>query len=546
MTDTAAPAAGFKPLRRRFLALLALGIASRSWSSDTSVPDTGTTTTATPFSFDGLIAAAQDLARHDFVPDLQPDQAVLDRIDWNAHGQIHFKADTALFADGPGQYPVEFFHPGRFFRNRVRMYRLDAALDAAHPTTQAHEIPYSADLFDMPADSPAHAMNAQHAGFAGFRVQESRTGGPGQPDWRTNDWAAFLGASYFRAIGDQYQYGLSARGVAVNTIENGVTEEFPAFTRFYFEPGAADSHTIVIYALLDGPSLAGAYRFTMTREQDVRMDVEARLFLRRDIARFGIAPATSMYWFSGKDKPRQIDWRPQVHDSDGLAMWTGRGERLWRPLNDPAGIRLSVFTDHNPRGFGLMQRQRHYDRYLDAVHYERRPGLWIEPLDDWGDGSVQLIELHTAEEIYDNIVAMWVPATAATAGSSHTLRYRLYWAANEPDPGPLARCVATRIGRGGEPGSRPADSVLFVVEFEGALLASLPQNVQPQADISASRGQVAAIAIERDPDGNPAHWRARFELRHAPAGDTPVELRLALRNADQILSETWLYAHPVT
>ncbi len=488
-----------------------------------------------PFSHAWLIAEAQKLAQQEFQPDLQPDQNILDRIDWAAHGQIHFRPQDALFADGPGQYPVEFFYPGKFFRNRVRMFRLDGLPRDDQPVT-AHELVLQPDQFDMPADSPAHAMSPA-TGYAGFRLQESRGG---EPDWRSNDWAAFLGASYFRAIGDQYQYGLSARGIAVNTALKGFQEEFPAFTRFWFAPG---EQGVTVFALLDGPSLTGAWRFDLTRETAVVMNVEARLFLRRDIARFGLAPATSMYWFSGKDKIRQTDWRPEVHDSDGLALHTGAGERIWRPLANPAGIRVCAFADHNPRGFGLVQRQRDFNRYLDAVHYERRPSLWIEPLDDWGEGSVQLIELHTEEEIYDNIVAMWVPTQPAKAGSSWHLRYRLTWAADIPDPTELARCVATRIGRGGEPGNRPAHDEAFVVEFDGPLLASLPPGQEPQATVSASRGEIVNVAVEAVPDQQPARWRARFELRNAPPAADPVELRLVLHANGRNVSETWLYAH---
>ena len=487
-----------------------------------------------PFSPEGLAAHAQALARQPYRAVPVSHRDVVEQIDWEAHSRIHFKAVDALYADGPGQYPVAFFHPGKFFPAPVHMYRVDG--------NAAREVRYDPRLFDMPADSPAHGLGPD-AGFAGFRVQESRLAGPGHPDWHDNDWAAFLGASYFRAIGDQYQYGLSARGLAIDVAVPGRTEEFPAFTRFYFETPADLSDRLTVYALLDSPSAAGAYRFDLVRGTGVVMDVDARVFLREDVAQLGIAPVTSMYLFSKTAKKTRYDWRPEVHDSDGLALWTGAGEHLWRPLENPPHHRMSLFADRDPRGFGLMQRERHFDAYLDAVHYERRPSLWVEPLDAWGEGSVLLWEIASPEETIDNVVALWVPKAPARAGSALHLRYRLYWQAEEPFPVPYARCTATLRGRGGQPEHppRPAGVEKFVVAFRGPDLAALPPGEVPEAVLSATHGRFESVFTEAVPDGVPGHWRAQFD--YAPEGDAPAELRLTLRHDGRDLSETWLYQY---
>ncbi len=522
---------------------------------------------AQPFSWNQLIATAQSLVAQPYVPRVAPQAEWVDQIDWAAHGQIHFKPDKALYRDGPGAFPVAFFHPGKFFPVAVQLYTLEppssptTRTNAGHPEAAvgvpcvpsalntdlegnplfaAREILYDPQLFDSPAESPARHLGPT-TGFAGFKIQESRLGGPGQPGWQDNDWAAFLGASYFRAIGDAYQYGLSARGVAVNVAVAGETEEFPAFTRFYFEPDAQpDSHSLRIYALLEGASLTGAYCFTLTRDQAVLMHVQARLFLRRDIAQLGLAPMTSMYWYAKADRPRATDWRPEVHDSDGLALWTGAGEHLWRPLNNPAQVLTSHFADQHPKGFGLMQRERHFDHYLDAIHYERRPALWVEPLEDWGEGQVCLVEIPTKEEIYDNVVAFWLPAAPARAGASLALNYRLYWQTHAPYPHEQARCVATRLGRGGEAGPpRPEDVEKYVVEFSGSLLAQLPAGARPEPVLSAAQGQFTGVYVEPVPEGNPEHWRVVFDY---PIPTTQaVDVRLFLRHGNTTLSETWLY-----
>jgi periplasmic glucans biosynthesis protein len=490
---------------------------------------------AQPFSFEALTQEMQARASRPYAREASLPEAVLDRIDYEAHGKLKFNTDYALFRDGPGLFPVTFFHLGKFFRTPVHMYVLSDEQSAAR------EILYDSDYFSMPADSPALQL-PKGAGFAGFRLQESRTGDQSKLDWPGNDWVAFLGASYFRGIGSDYQYGLSARGVAINVASAGHPEEFPDFTRFYFQPPADDSNEVTVYAALEGPSITGAYRFVMRRDKAVEMAIEARLFLRQDVSQLGIAPMTSMYWYSETAKPTATDWRPEVHDSDGLAMWSGTGEHIWRPLNANGHASTSAFADKAPKGFGLLQRDRSFDHYLDGVHYERRPSLWVEPLDDWGEGSVQLVELPTDDEFHDNIVAMWVPKQPATAGSHLQLRYRLYWAADEPHPTPLARCTATRLGRGGEPGKpRPPGVRKFVVEFLGGPLVSLPFGTKPQPILTATSGTFSYVFTEAVPDGVPGHWRASFDF--TAAGPGVVEMRLFLKSGEQTLSETWLYQY---
>lgn len=492
---------------------------------------------ASPFSFDALIAQAKALAQKPYKPQATAPHEILDKIDYAAHGKIKYKTDYALFADGPGQFPVTFFHLGRFFQSPVHMH----LIDDSGKVPKAREIVYDESYFDMPLDSPARDL-PRGSGFSGFRFQESRRGDQDKLDWHKNDWVAFLGASYFRAIGDLYQYGLSARGIAIDVAQAGKSEEFPNFTHFYFTVPDDNSDTVTIYAMLDGPSICGAYKFVMQRGAGVTMEIDTALFLRRDIDRFGIAPVTSMYWFSESVKGTGTDWRPEVHDSDGLALWSGAGEHIWRPLNNPGQTTASAFGDNNPRGFGLLQRDRNFDHYQDGVHYERRPSLWVQPLEGWGEGTVQLIEIPTDDEIHDNVVAMWVPRAKAVAGNSYRLRYKLDWQKDEPFPSTLARCVATRLGNGGVPGQpRPKNVRKFMVEFLGEPLEKLAFGEKPEAVLTASRGTFSYIFTEAVPDGVAGHWRAQFDL--TVEGPEPVDMRLYLRLKDQTLSETWLFLY---
>ena len=298
----------------------------------------------------------------------------------------------------------------------------------------------------------------------------------------------------------------------------------------------------MVHSLLDGPSICGAYRFLIYRDHAVVMDIENHLFLRQDIERLGIAPLTSMFWYAEYGREKIADWRPEVHDSDGLAIWNGAGERIWRPLNNPTRIFHTSYLDQTPKGFGLIQRDRVFDHYLDGVGYDRRPSTWVEPLGDWGKGMVQLVEIPTDDEIHDNIAAYWLTDRPTRAGDAFNYHYRLHWVKDQPFfPGDqLARVVATRMGRGGQPGKpRPRGVYKFSVEFLGGTLANLPFGVLPEPAIWVSRGTISLIQMEAVPDDVPGHWRLFFDLtvdgrgarRHArvPApGRHPAERDLAL------------------
>jgi periplasmic glucans biosynthesis protein len=486
------------------------------------------------FSYDWLKNHAENLAAAPYQAPPQPDPSIVANIDYDAYGRLKYKPDFALYGDGqPGVFPITFMFVGHYFPKTVRMYTVDKGGETAR------EVLYDPAYFDIPAASVAQRLPTEPSCFAGFWVREAKTG-----DWRQEEpWVTFLGASYFRAKGELGQVGISARGIALSPGGSG-PEEFPDFTAFWFAPTESAGDPLECYALLDGPSVTGVYRFGLQRTKGVITEVEATLFFRKPVDRLGLAPLTSMYWYSETLKPVAIDWRPEVHDSDGLAMWTGKGERIWRPLNNPPRIIISSFSDENPRGFGLMQRDRNFDHYLDGVMYEKRPSVWIEPLNNWGPGAVHLVEIPTDDEINDNIIAYWCPAKPIQAKDRINLQYRLHWVADEPYPAALARCVATRLGRGGRPHqSHPPGVRKFMVDFLGGPLTALPDGAKPEPVLWSSRGTFTYFNTEKAADSTPGHWRAEFDL--LVDGKDPVEMRLFLKMGDQVLSETWLYQyHP--
>ncbi len=444
-------------------------------------------------------------------------------LDFDRYQSIRFKPEHALWADDKLHFQIRLFHLGLYFKRPVRMFDVSAG--------QAQELAYDPALFDYGKSGLDGAKLPPDLGFAGFRVLFHLA-----PE---HDLAAFLGASYFRSTNGTHQYGLSARGLAIDTALPRA-EEFPDFIDFYFERPDPQANTLVVYALLDSPSIAGAYRFAITPGDTTLMDIDAALYPRKEIERLGIAPCTSMFQNGENDRRVANDWRPEIHDSDGLAMYSGSGEWLWRPLANPASLRFNAFADDNPRGFGLMQRDHDFDHYQDdGVFYDRRPSLWVEPKAGWGKGSVQLVEIPTVDETFDNIVAFWNPADKPQPGQELLVGYRLYWCKEPPVASPLARCVATRTGGGGVVGQKHAYfSERFALDFAGGDLATLDDGAKVEAIISVSRGKVE-ITSARPLDAIHG-YRAMFDLV-PDASSAPITLRAFLSSGGQPLSETWIY-----
>jgi glucans biosynthesis protein len=278
-------------------------------------------------------------------------------------------------------------------------------------------------------------------------------------------------------------------------------------------------------------------------------EVHAELFVRQDVARLGVAPLTSMFWYGENNRQRAVDWRPEIHDSDGLALWTGSGERLWRVIENPTLVKTSSFVDSNPRGFGLSQRDRNFDNYQDdGAYYDRRPTVWVEPLGDWGEGAVQLVEIPTDDEIHDNIVAYWVPKEPVRAGASWTFDYRLYWGNDEPFTSPVARVRNTWKGRHGIAGLAASQvaalppGIKFVIDFAGGPLAGIEQRYDLEAVVTASRGRIDNAHVLKVVGTD--RWRASFDLiAEGAIADNPVELRCFVRLGERVLTETWLYQY---
>ena len=470
------------------------------------------------FGFDNVAEAARKLAAEPFkLPQTVPE--FLTEISYDEFRDIRFDPAQSLWRDR-GRFQVQFIHPGLYYKNTVAIHVIEG--------TRVQRVPFSPQMFNYGKNKFADKIPAD-LGFAGFRLAY-----PLYKPAEYNHVIVFAGASYFRAVAKNEVFGLSARGLALDTgLPSG--EEFPVFREFWLERPAPDARAARVYALLDSPSVAGAYEFLVQPGDKTVVSVRLRLFERKRAKELGIAPLTSMFFF-GEEKPRPAgDWRPEVHDSDGLAVAASSGEWIWRPLGNPQRLRMSYYEMENPRGFGLLQRDRNFHNYEDLeTRHELRPNAWVVPSGSWGKGQVKLVEIPSQKEINDNVAAYWIPRVLPPVGQPIDLAYNIYFQTPEAIDPTQGRTVATRIAAGDKD-----DAKRFILDFEGPKLKGLPANAPVKAVITLGPdGQLLQQSTLKNPVTG--GWRVAFQVK-APK-EKPLELRAYLQhNNKDTLTETWSY-----
>jgi glucans biosynthesis protein len=436
---------------------------------------------------------------------------------------IRFREEEQLFADGGG-FRMDLLPPGFYYGDRIEVNIVAGGEVLPLPFSTSY-FDFHPDYFPWPDGRPPADL-ASGMSFSGIRFRH--------PINRPGVWdevAVFQGASYFRAVAHDTFYGLSARGLAIGT-GGSEPEEFPLFTAFWVHEPQPGDRVLRLAALLDSDSVAGAFEFTIEPGPETVMEVRSVLFPRVEIAAAGIAPLTSMYYFGPDRRTHVEDFRDAVHDSSGLRMVNGAGERIWRPLRNPGEVETSAFADTNPRAFGLLQRPRDFTHFRDAeAHYEQRPSAWVEPVGDWGPGAVMLVELPSTEEILDNIVAFWRPEAPLAAGSEHGFAYRLTWGQEPRQPFPLARIIDTRGGQAHLEERRPERQM--VVDFDLGMINFA--TITPK--LEASGGEVTGLGVSPLPGGN----IARVGFHFLPGEHREIEFRLVLVSEDEVASEVWIY-----
>jgi glucans biosynthesis protein len=479
------------------------------------------------FSFDDVAARAKALAAAAYKKPARAVPKELLDLSYDQYRDIRFKPQRSHWRSAELPFELGFFHTGFQYVDAVKINEIAG--------DKVHEIKFDPQLFDY-GQNKLDLAKLGNAGYAGFRVHYPIN----TPKYK-DEVLVFLGASYFRALGKDQIYGLSARGLAIDTAVN-TGEEFPRFVEFWIERPAPTAEELVVYALLDSPRVTGAYRFVLKPGAETAIEVKAQLHMRDGVAKLGLAPLTSMYLFGENQRSEREDYRPEVHDSDGLSIHAGDGEWIWRPLVNPKRLLVTSFATVNPIGFGLMQRDRRFSRYEDLEsRYDARPSTWVEPKGPWGNGRIELVQLPTPDETNDNIVAYWIPERPPLPKQPYTFEYRLLWQKDPERRPPTSWVTQSRRGHGY---MRKVDKTLaFIVDFDGPALRKLPADaiVRGALSIDANAELLESTAYRNNVNGG---WRLAIRLRRLD--DTkPVELRGHLVGVNnQSLSETWSYILP--
>ncbi|HEA17299.1 MAG TPA: glucan biosynthesis protein G [Pseudoalteromonas prydzensis] len=483
--------------------------------------------------FEVITARAKQLAANDYIaaPEIAID--TLNNISYQDYRSIRFRQDHAIWKD-QSLYEVQLFHPGFLYKNPI-------AINTVSTDGKVQKLPFKTDYYRYDGTAApleqeiSAALGSTQLGHAGFRLHF-----PLNNNEYKDEVAVFQGASYFRLVGPQQVYGISARGLAVDTaLSSG--EEFPVFKEFWLVKPTAEDTNIVLYALLDSPSVTGAYRFEISPSTNTEITTQMQIFARKDIKKLGIAPLTSMFYHGENSTKFFDDYRPEVHDSDGLLMQSQDDKWIWRALNNPKQLSVTSFGYDNPKGFGLAQRDREFNNYLDTeAHYHARPSLWIEPLEQWGNGRIELVEIPTDTETNDNIVSYWVPEQPLKAGETLSFGYKMSTFNTVLASQNNAHVLRTRIGSAALPGEKnppPKSHRQFTVDFTGDTINNLSANIKLLANLTLNSGEVSDKTVQQLP--NNQGWRVAFKI--APEGDKPVDMRLSLTLRDKEVSEVWSY-----
>ena len=467
-----------------------------------------------PFSFDTLLTDAKRRAAVAYAPQHNRVPTALDKLSPDQYRSIRFNPEAAIWREAQLPFRLELLRAGNNSQPAVTVSIVEDGM--------AQDVVATPAMFEMESAIPAQ-FGKMPLPLSGFRIRSHINS---KKVW--DEFLVFQGASYSRAVAKNLLYGLSARGLAINTAEPS-GEEFPAFTHFWIERPSPNATSIVIYALLESESSTGAYRITAQPGVETLTDVELTLFPRTEVRVAGIAPLTSMFLFDETNRGRLDDYRPEVHDSDGLQIESQSGEHVFRQLANPIKLQVSTFTNQQPRGFGLVQRSRQPSDFQDFdAHYERRPSAWVEPQGDWGAGSVELVEIPSGRESNDNIVTFWRIAQPLAPGRPAQFAYRIVWCAEPPLPKSLGKAIATRSGASVDGKRR-----IFLLDFIGA-----GEKVDGlRLDLSASAGRISNATVMTN--GALHGLRASFELD--PRDADLIELRLRIMRGDHPVTETWLY-----
>ncbi len=503
-------------IRRHVLKLAALGLGAATLRAQGQVSSRPDAVPLASFSPAQVMAAARTLAKKPFAAPSADLPSPFNNLSFEQYGAIRVRPGSAAWAADQVGFAVEPLHRGFLFSAPMTINLVESGV--------AHRLAYDPSRFDLGGLTvPA---NLPDIGYSGFRVvQPDGSGG-------AREVAIFQGASFFRAVARGQTFGVTARALSIRTADPR-GEEFPLIREVWIEKPSLAAGALVVHALVDSESVAGAYRFTLRPGDVTIVDTECTLFTRGAVDGLGLGTMAAMSYFSPVDRRGVDDVREGVYEVGGLQVLNGNGEWLWRPVSNRQTLQISSFSNANPRGFGVLQRERRFEGFEDVEqHWEVRPSLWIEPLNDWGEGSVVLVEIPSDAEVNTNVVCFWRPRQPLAAGAETAFAYRQSWCWSPLQRPPLATVTGTRAGRGSSGRRRR-----FLVTFAGEGFADAGALAGLKPALSSNLGAVSDVRTFPAPEAKTC--RVLFDLD--PGNETAVELRLVLEADGKPASETWLY-----
>lgn len=492
------------------------------------------------FGFENVATMAKKLAQTSYVPPRQNLPSSLANLQFKQYSQIQYKTDRNIWRSDKLPFQLSFLHEGMQYDTPVKVNLVTSR--------SVQPVDFNADDFTY-GDNKIPKQDLDGLQFSGFRVEVPIDGDTNN----TYQNLVFQGASFLRAIGQGQRFGLSARGLGVDTGSPG-GEEFPLFKEFWIARPSAKDETLIIYALLDSQSMTGAYRFVLHPGVSGVINVSARLYLRSRVEKLELAPLSSMFLFGPNQPSATADYRPSLHDSEGLSVHTAEGQWLWRPLVNPRVLTISSFPVTNPKGFGLMQRSIAFADYEDLTdRYDLRPSGWVHIKGNWGKGRIELVEIPTPDETNDNIAAYWVPDEQPKPQDALNFEYDLRFEHIDqtmPDSN-LGHVAQTRYSVGmikqANLVRRPDGTQEFIVDFAGQALQSLPATAPVEASVTPDPSvQLVNVRVVRnDAVGG---YRLVMRFKRKPANDDsklgPARIDAYLHTGNTTLTETWSYLLP--
>jgi len=447
-------------------------------------------------------------------------QKILLPIEYEKYSEIRFKPEYTFWREN-SKFHMQFFPQGYIYQESIKI----------NEVWEDYQTPifYQGSYFSIPHGINIDKFN-ELSGFSGLKLLY-----PINSENVHEEFAVFQGSSYFRIISKGQIYGLSARGIAINTGLQ-TPEEFPIFSEFWIEKPKPKSEKVIVHSHLVGNSIEGYYKFTLYPGEVSKAEVTFESIIKRDIEKIGIAPLTSMFWY-GESSTSLNPPYPESHDSDGLLIQDDQ-TFIWIPLENPKKPTTTIFKVKKLKGFGLMQRDREFSSYEDPRYeYHKRPSAWVEPVnsENWENGYISLYRIPTRDDLMDNIIVFYSPEKLPTKGDNIKFSYNIKMIDKLKLDDDFAEVVSTKIIQ-----NKDKNLISFFIDFKGLDLKNFEEK-DYKFNLEGEDYEVLECLL--NPINNLDKLRVSIKLSQKNKNITSSTISGFISEDSKIKSEVWKYIH---